>query len=129
MGRRRSGALCGHHPHLTTARPHSGDFPHATSTFSSRHRAFFRYNLADNRLSEPGSTPDLGSADSNTRGQNYTGSITTTVRPTLLHEFRFNLLYGAIHLSPYLPGTDFNKDAGIKGMENLRRSFDTGSFR
>src|SRR5207253_10697868 len=31
-------------------------------TFSSRHRAFFRYNLADNRLSEPGSTPDLGSA-------------------------------------------------------------------
>src|SRR3954447_5378975 len=97
-------------------------------TFNARHRALFRYNLADNRLSEPGSTPALDTADSNTRGQNYTGSITSTLRPTLLHEFRFNLLYGFIELSPYLPGTDFNKDAGIKGMEGLRRSFDTGSF-
>jgi hypothetical protein len=97
-------------------------------TISTNHRVFFRYNLASNSLSEPGSTPLLGSADSNTRGQNYTGSLTSTLRPTLLHDFRFNLLYGLIHLSPYLPGTDFNKEAGIKGMENLRRSFDTGSF-
>ena len=97
-------------------------------TFSARHRAFFRYNLAYNRLSEPGSTPALNTADSNTRGQNYTGSITSSITPTLLHEFRFNLLYGFIELSPYLPGTDFNKEAGIRGMETLRRSFDTGSF-
>jgi hypothetical protein len=97
-------------------------------TIFNKHRAFFRYNLANNRLAEPGSTPTLGFADSDTRGQNYTGSLTSTLRPTLLHEFRFNLLYGLIHLSPYLPGTDFNKEAGIKGMENLRRSFDTGSF-
>jgi hypothetical protein len=97
-------------------------------TVNTRHRAFFRYNLANNRLSEPGSTPALDTADSNTRGQNYTGSLTSTLRPTLLHEFRFNLLYGLIELSPYLPGTDFNKEAGIRGTENLRRSFDTGSF-
>lgn len=97
-------------------------------TFSPTHRAFFRYNLAHNRLSEPGSTPALGTADSNTRGQNYTGSLTSTIKPTLLHEFRVNLLYGFIQLSPYLPGTDFNKEAGITGMETLRRSFDTGSF-
>jgi hypothetical protein len=97
-------------------------------TFWTNHRAFFRYNLADNRLGEPGSTPALGSADSNTRGQNYTASITSTLRPALLNEFRFNTLYGLIHLSPYLPGRDFNKDAGITGMENLKRSFDTGSF-
>src|SRR5215471_4047745 len=97
-------------------------------TFSDRHRAFFRYSLNDNRLTEPGSTPALGSADSGTRGQNYTASITSNLKPALLNEFRFNMLYGAIHLSPYLPGRDFNKDAGITGMENLRRSFDTGSF-
>ena len=97
-------------------------------TFSDRHRAFFRYSLNDNRLSEPGSTPALGTADSGTRGQNYTVSITSNLQPTLLNEFRFNTLYGVIQLSPYLPGTDFNKEAGITGLENLRRSFDTGSF-
>jgi hypothetical protein len=97
-------------------------------TFSDRHRAFFRYSLNDNRLTEPGSTPALGTADSGTRGQNYTASITSNLKPNLLNEFRFNTLYGAIHLSPYLPGRDFNKEAGITGTESLRRSFDTGSF-
>src|SRR3954451_7289056 len=82
-------------------------------TFNARHRAFFRYNLADNRLSEPGSTPALDTADSNTRGQNYTGSITSTLSPTLLNAFGVNMLYGFIQLSPYLPGVDFNKEAGI----------------
>ena len=42
-------------------------------TFGDRNKAFFRYSLNDNRLSEPGSTPALGNADSGTRGQNYTG--------------------------------------------------------
>jgi hypothetical protein len=97
-------------------------------TFSDRHRAFFRYSLNDNRLTEPGSTPALGTADSGTRGQNYTASITSNLKPNLLNEFRFNTLYGAIHLSPYLPGRDFNQEAGITGTESLRRSFDTGSF-
>jgi len=129
-------------PYLTTAAVPSGVVVFSPSTavnedqltarfdqsFGDRHKAFFRYSLNDNRLSEPGSTPALGNADSGTRGQNYTASITSNIKPTLLNEFRFNMLYGAIHLSPYLPGTDFNKEAGITGMENLRRSFDTGSF-
>jgi Carboxypeptidase regulatory-like domain len=97
-------------------------------TINDRNQVFFRYSLNDNRLSEPGSTPALGNADSGTRGQNYTVSISSNLRASLLNEFRFNTLYGAIHLSPYLPGTDFNKEAGITGMETLRRSFDTGSF-
>ena len=67
-------------------------------TFNDRHRAFFRYSLNDNRLTEPGSTPALGTADSGTRGQNYTASITSNLKPSLLNEFRFNTLYGAIHL-------------------------------
>ncbi len=97
-------------------------------SFGNRHKAFFRYSLNDNRLVEPGSTPALGTADSSARGQNYTGSVTSSLKSSLLNEVRFNMLYGLIHLSPYLPGTDFNKEAGITGMENLRRSFDTGSF-
>ena len=128
--------------YLTTAAVPAGVFVFSPSTavnedqltarfdqsFGDRTKAFFRYSLNDNRLSEPPSTPQLGNADSGTRGQNYTASITTNIKPTLLNEFRFNTLYGAIHLSPYLQGTDFNKQAGITGMENLRRSFDTGSF-
>src|SRR4051812_24594692 len=128
--------------YLTTALVPAGLYTFSTSTavdqdqltarvdqtFSAKHRAFFRYNLANNRLSEPGSTPALDTADSRTRGQNYTGSMTSTLSPTLLHAFGVNMLYGFIQLSPYLPGIDFNKEAGITGMENLRRSFDTGSF-
>lgn len=128
--------------YLTTAAVPGGIFLFSPSTavdedqlttridqsFGDRNKVFFRYSLNNNRLIEPGSTPLLGTADSNTRGQNYTTSILTNVRPALLNEFRFNILYGLIHLSPFLPGTDFNKAAGIAGLENLRRSFDTGSF-
>src|SRR4029077_18952800 len=49
-------------------------------TFNNRHRAFFRYSLNDNRLTEPGGTPALGTADSGTRGQNYTASITSNLK-------------------------------------------------
>ncbi|MBI3208846.1 MAG: TonB-dependent receptor [Candidatus Solibacter usitatus] len=129
-------------PYLTTAGVPGGIFTFSPSTkvnldqlttridhtFSDRFKAFFRYSLNDNRLSEPGGTPPLGSADSNTRGQNYTTSISSNLRPNFLNEFRLNTLYGLIQLAPYLPGRDFNKDAGIKGMETLKRSFDTGSF-
>ncbi len=97
-------------------------------TLTDRHRVFFRYGLNNNRLSEPGGAPALGTADSSTRGQNYTFSITSNLRPSMINEFRFNTLYGLIALNPYLLGRDFNKDAGIKGMEETKRSFDIGSF-
>ena len=41
---------------------------------------------------------------------------------TLMNEFRFNTLYGLINLNPYLLGRDFNKEAGIAGLEETRRS-------
>ena len=81
--------------YLTTAAVPSGivDFSPSTAvnedqltarfdqSFGDRHKAFFRYSLNDNRLSEPGSTPALGNADSGTRGQNYTASITSNLKP------------------------------------------------
>jgi hypothetical protein len=97
-------------------------------SITDRHKVFFRYSLNDNRLGEPGNSPPLGIANSSTRGQNYTVSISSSLRPTLLNEFRFNTLYGLIQLEPYLKGRDFNKDAGIKGMEETKRAFDIGSF-
>jgi hypothetical protein len=97
-------------------------------TVNDNHRVFFRYGLNNNRLTEPGGTPALGVAASSTRGQNYTFSVTSNLKPALINEFRFNTLYGLISLNPYLLGRDFNKDAGIKGMEETKRSFDVGSF-
>lgn len=128
--------------YLTTAPVPGGIFTFSPSTLldedqvttridhniSDRHKVFFRWSLNSNRLGEPGGTPALGVANSNTRGQNYTASITSNLRPTILNEFRFNTLYGLIKLAPYLSGRDFNKDAGIKGMEQTKRSFDIGSF-
>src|SRR6266571_2255253 len=129
-------------PYLTTVATPGGAFIFSPSTvldedqltaridhgIGDRHKIFFRYSLNDNRLGEPGGAPALGIANSSTRGQNFTTSITSNLRPTLLNEFRFNTLYGLIKLAPYLLGRDFNKDAGIKGMEETKRSFDIGSF-
>lgn len=100
----------------------------ADHTINDAHKVFFRWSGNFNRLSEPGGSPALGVAASSTRGQNYTVSITSNLRPTLLNEFRVNMLYGLIKLAPYLWGKDFNKEAGVKGMEETKRSFDTGSF-
>ena len=129
-------------PFLTTAAVPSGQFSFSPSTkvdqdqlttrldhtINDSHRVFFRWSLNNNRLSEPGGTPALGTADSKTRGQNYSFSITSNLRSNMVNEFRFNTLYGLISLNPYLAGTDFNKSAGVTGMEDTRRSFDTGSF-
>ena len=129
-------------PYLTTVAVPGGLFTFSPSTavdedqtttridhgIGDRHKVFFRWSLNSNRLSEPGGTPALGTADSNTRGQNYTVSVTSNLRANLLNEFRYNNLYGLIKLNPYLLGRDFNKDAGIKGMEETKRSFDIGSF-
>jgi hypothetical protein len=129
-------------PYLTTAEVTGGRFTFSPSTavdldqvttrldhtINDNHRVFFRWSINNNRLSEPGGSPALGNANSKTRGQNYTFSITSNLRPHLVNEFRFNTLYGLITLQPYLPGRDFNKDAGIKGMEETKRSFDIGSF-
>lgn len=127
---------------LTTASTPGGQFVFSPSTavdtdqlttrldhtINDNHRVFFRWSLNNNRLSEPGGSPLLGTADSKTRGQNYTISITSNVRANLVNEFRFNTLYGLIDLKPYLLGRDFNEEAGITGLEETRRSFDTGSF-
>jgi hypothetical protein len=129
-------------PYLTTAATPAGIFTFSPSTaldedqtttridhrINDNHQVFFRWSLNSNRLSEPGGTPALGTAPSRTRGQNYTVSITSSLRPTLVNEFRFNTLYGLIKLDPFLLGTDFNKLAGIKGMEETKRSYDVGSF-
>ncbi|MBI2685623.1 MAG: carboxypeptidase regulatory-like domain-containing protein [Acidobacteria bacterium] len=97
-------------------------------TFTDKHKVNFRYSLNNNRLSEPGGSPALGNAASSTRVQNYTFSFNSNLKANLINEFRFNTLYGLIQLQPYLAGKDFNKEAGIRGFDETKRSFDVGSF-
>ena len=97
-------------------------------TISDAHKVFFRYSRNGNRLGEPGNSPLLGNADSAVRGQNYSFSLSSNLRPTLINDFRVNLLYNAINLNAFLMGRDFNKDAGIKGFEALKRASDIVLF-
>ncbi|MGH9719371.1 MAG: carboxypeptidase regulatory-like domain-containing protein, partial [Bryobacteraceae bacterium] len=97
-------------------------------TLNDRHRVFGRWSFHDHRLSEPGNAPTLGNAPLSTTGQNVTVSLTSSLRPNIINEFRFNALWGIITLEAYLQGRDFNKEAGIRGLEETKRSFDIGSF-
>ncbi len=129
-------------PYLTLAANPGGTFTFSPSTavdldqittridhtITDNHKVSFRYSLNNNRLNEPGGSPALGMAASGTKGQNYTVSINSNLKSNLINELRFNTLYGDIQLQPYLKGRDFNKEAGIRGLDETKRSFDIGSF-
>lgn len=95
---------------------------------NDNHRVFVRYSYHNNRQLEPHAFPALGSAPLKTNAHNLVASISDTLRANLLHEFRFNYLPAIVDLAPYLPGTDFNKAAGIRGFEETGRPGIVGSF-
>jgi hypothetical protein len=94
----------------------------------ANHRIFVRYSYHDNRQNEPNAFPALGYSPLETRAHNLVASTTNTLRPTLMHEFRFNYLPANMNLAPFLAGTDFNQAAGIRGFEETGRPGITGSF-
>ncbi len=96
--------------------------------FSEKHRLFVRYSYHDNRQNEPNVFPALGYSPLTTTAHNVVASLSDTLRPNLLHEFRFNYLPVVLDLSPFLLGTDFNKAAGIRGFEETGRPGVVGSF-
>ncbi|MGH9658297.1 MAG: carboxypeptidase regulatory-like domain-containing protein, partial [Bryobacteraceae bacterium] len=100
----------------------------ADQTIDDRNKLFVRWSYHDHRLSEPGNAPALGVAPLSTTGQNFTASLSSNLRSNMINEFRYNSLWGVITLEAYLQGRDFNKDAGIRGLEETKRSFDIGSF-
>ena len=92
------------------------------------HRIFVRWSFHDNRLNEPNAFPSLGYAPLKTRGQNLVASMSNIIRQNLAHEFRFSYLPAIVNLQAYLQGTNFNKDAGIRGFEETARPGVVGSF-
>ena len=94
----------------------------------ANHRIFVRYSYHDNRQNEPNAFPALGFSPLETRAHNFVASLNNTLRPTLMHEFRFNYLPAILDLAPFLLGTDFNQAAGIRGFEETGRPGVVGSF-
>jgi carboxypeptidase family protein len=94
----------------------------------ANHRIFVRYSYHDNRQNEPNAFPALGYSPLETHAHNIVASTTNTLRPTLMHEFRFNYLPAILDLAPFLAGTDFNREAGIRGFEETGRPGIVGSF-
>jgi len=97
-------------------------------SLTESHRLFVRWSWHDNRLNEPHAFPALGYAPLKTRGQNIVASMSNTFRQNLVHEFRFSYLPAIVDLEAYLQGTNFNKDAGIRGFEETSRPGVVGSF-
>jgi hypothetical protein len=95
---------------------------------SANNRMFGRFSFFDNRMSDPHTAPALGNADLWTRGENVAGSLSSNIRPTMVHELRFTYLISWINNAPFLLGTDFNKEAGITGLEETKRPGVIGSF-
>lgn len=93
-----------------------------------QHKLFARVSYFDNRQEEPNRHPALGTASLNASAQDYAVALTSTLRPTLINEFRFNALPSDIELAPYLDGTDFVGEAGIAGFENTLPRGGVGSF-
>jgi hypothetical protein len=97
-------------------------------SLTENHRIFVRWSWHDNRLNEPHAFPALGYAPLKTRGQNVVASLSNILRQNLIHEFRFSYLPAIVDLEAYLQGTNFNKDAGIRGFEETARPGVVGSF-
>ena len=76
-----------------------------------------RYSIQDNLERDPNQYPTLGIQDLHSRAQSVAFTWTRVFSPKWLNELRFGyyrdyFLFGAV-----LPGTDFDKMAGITGYE------------
>ena len=97
-------------------------------TINASNRFFVRWSFNNYQQIDPNAFPALGTAPLNTRGQNVAASLTSNVRPSLVHEARFSYYPQWIDLSPFLLGTNLNQKAGITGLEETSRTGVVGSF-
>jgi hypothetical protein len=105
-------------------------------TLTEKHKVFVRYSFHDNRMDDPSSNlgapylayPGIGDAHLHTRGQNIVAALTSTLRPTVLNEFRFSYLPQVVDLEPFGLGTNYLQEANIRGFEETGRPGVVGSF-
>ena len=100
----------------------------ADYNLTSNHKFFARWSWHDNRQQDPNAYPGVGRAPLKTHAHNLGASLTSTLRPNLIHEFRYNILTGIITLEGFMQGRDLNGEAGIKGFTETKRPGTDGSF-
>src|SRR5205814_1814700 len=81
-------------------------------------RLFVRWSYVDNREEDPGAFVTLGTAVLSGLADNVDVALTNNLGASKIHEFRFNYLVGNYRSSAYFQGTNFNKQAGITGIES-----------
>ncbi|HEY3835209.1 MAG TPA: TonB-dependent receptor [Bryobacteraceae bacterium] len=84
---------------------------------SEKDHLMWRYSIQDNLEEDPNQYPALGIQNLHSRAQNATFTWTRVFSPKWLNELRYGyyrdyFLFGAV-----LPGTDYDKEAGITGYE------------
>jgi hypothetical protein len=80
-------------------------------------KLFVRWSYVDNRETDPAAFPALGDAVLSGLAHNVDVAATSNIRSDMIHEFRYNYLVGNYRSQAYFQGTNFNKLAGIGGME------------
>ncbi len=108
------------------------DTDQITSRFDRRitdkHQFFARYSYHINRQNDPNSFPELGYAPLQTNAHNVVGSLSSNLRPTVLHELRYNYMPMIVDLIAFQQGVDINGQAGVRGFEETRRPGVLGAF-
>ena len=87
---------------------------------NSANRLFVRWSYVDNREGDPAAFPALGTATLSGLADNVDVALTSTVRRSMVNEFRYNYLVGNYRSIAYFQGTNFNQLAGITGLEGAQ---------
>ena len=95
---------------------------------TDRHQFFARYSFHTNRQNDPNSFPDVGMAPLETHAHNVVGSLSSNLRPNVMHELRFNFMPMIVDLQAFQQGTDVNGQARIRGFEETKRPGIAGAF-
>ena len=95
---------------------------------TDKHQFFARYSFHTNRQNDPNSFPEVGYAPLETRASNIVGSLSSTLRPNVMHELRYNYMPMTVDLIAFQQGVDINGQAGVRGFEETKRPGVTGAF-
>ena len=86
---------------------------------NARNKLFARLSIHRNRQEDPAEFPPLGSTHLEGPARNIAASLTSNLRPDMVHEFRFSTLFGQYRSDAYLQGQGVTllREAGITGIE------------
>ncbi|WP_213806096.1 carboxypeptidase-like regulatory domain-containing protein [Granulicella sp. dw_53] len=97
-------------------------------TFNSHNRLFARWIYVQNREVDPNSSPQLGTANLTSIGQDIAVGLITNIGTNMVNEVRAHYLPSHVRLQAFLQGPDFNTQFGVSGFAAQLRPTTGGSF-